>query len=312
MVIRNLTIFFVVVFWLATAYWVYKDARRRIEDPWLVAMATILGLVPPFIGPIIYLFFRPPEYLEDVRERELEIRAMEERLARRDLHCPVCRAAGRGVVPRLPGLHDAAQAGVRQAATRRSRRSGRSARTARRPVSTPNLPGIDDTLAEVVADAAGVDAATTSTQEGVGRQVTFRGRGRRAHPDPDQARRDRAGPRRRDPRPDRAPRLLRRRRRSCSASARSSARSTTPSTARSRSSASSSTFITSAPTGRSSSRARAAIATMRKTIGRDEPGRRRARHDPRRLRDRDAEQPRPRLGLARVGAARDRALVRRR
>jgi hypothetical protein len=90
--IRNLTLFFLVVFWLAVAYWVYKDARRRIEDPWLVAMATILGLVPPFVGAIIYMFFRPPEYLEDVRERELEIRAMEERLSRRDLHCPVCRA----------------------------------------------------------------------------------------------------------------------------------------------------------------------------------------------------------------------------
>ena len=92
-VTRNLTVFFVAVFWLATAYWVYKDARRRIEDPWLVAMATVLGLVPPFVGPIIYLFFRPPEYIEDVRERELEIRAMEDRLAKRDLHCPVCRAA---------------------------------------------------------------------------------------------------------------------------------------------------------------------------------------------------------------------------
>ena len=35
-VIRNLAIFFVVVFWLAIAFWVFKDARRRIEDPWLV------------------------------------------------------------------------------------------------------------------------------------------------------------------------------------------------------------------------------------------------------------------------------------
>ena len=92
LVMRNLGIFFVVVFWLATAYWVFKDARRRIEDPWLVAMATILGLVPPFIGPIIYMLFRPPEYLEDARERELEIKAMEDRLARRDLRCPVCRS----------------------------------------------------------------------------------------------------------------------------------------------------------------------------------------------------------------------------
>ena len=92
MLIRNLTLFFAVVFWLATVYWVFKDARRRIADPWMVAMATILGAVPPFVGPIIYLFFRPPEYLEDVRERELEIRAMEDRLAARDLGCPVCRA----------------------------------------------------------------------------------------------------------------------------------------------------------------------------------------------------------------------------
>src|SRR5207245_6451823 len=35
---------------------------------------------------------RPPEYLEDGRELELENKAMEGRLARRDLHWPVCRA----------------------------------------------------------------------------------------------------------------------------------------------------------------------------------------------------------------------------
>jgi hypothetical protein len=93
LVMRNLAIFFVAVFWLASAYWVYKDARRRIADPWLVAMATLLGLIPPFLGPLIYLFFRPPEYLEDIRERELEIRAMEERLGGRESHCPVCRAS---------------------------------------------------------------------------------------------------------------------------------------------------------------------------------------------------------------------------
>jgi hypothetical protein len=88
---RNLAVLVVVLLWLATAYWVYKDARRRIDDRWLVAMAVVLGLVPPFLGPILYLFFRPPEYLEDVRERELEIRAIEDRLAERDLRCPVCR-----------------------------------------------------------------------------------------------------------------------------------------------------------------------------------------------------------------------------
>jgi hypothetical protein len=90
LLIRNITLFFVVVFWLASAYWVYKDAKRRIEDPWLLAMAVALGLFPPFVGPLIYMLFRPPEYLEDVRERELEIKAMEDSLV--GDRCPVCRA----------------------------------------------------------------------------------------------------------------------------------------------------------------------------------------------------------------------------
>ena len=92
LVIRNVTLFFLVVFWLASAYWVYKDARRRIEDPWLLAMAVALGIFPPFVGPLLYMFFRPPEYLEDVRERELEIKAMEDSLDVVE-RCPVCRAA---------------------------------------------------------------------------------------------------------------------------------------------------------------------------------------------------------------------------
>ena len=88
---RNLAGFFVVVFWLATAFWVLKDARRRIDDPWLVAMAAVLGLFPPFLGPVVYLFVRPHDSIEDRLDRELENRALEERLAERDLRCPVCR-----------------------------------------------------------------------------------------------------------------------------------------------------------------------------------------------------------------------------
>ncbi len=92
LVVRNVALFLAVAFWLASAYWVYKDARRRIEDPWLIAVAVALGIFPPFVGPLIYMFFRPPEYLDDVRERELEIRAMEEQVGR-DERCPVCRAS---------------------------------------------------------------------------------------------------------------------------------------------------------------------------------------------------------------------------
>ena len=79
-----------VVFWLASAYWVYKDARLRLDDQWLVGLATFVGLALPLAGPFVYMLFRPPEFLEDIRERQLEIKAIEDGLAQRAL-CPVCR-----------------------------------------------------------------------------------------------------------------------------------------------------------------------------------------------------------------------------
>src|SRR3954466_493805 len=78
-VARNLTLFLAVVFWLGLAYWVYRDARRRVDDPWLVGTATLLALVVPYAGAVVYLLFRAPETLDDVRSRELELRALEER-----------------------------------------------------------------------------------------------------------------------------------------------------------------------------------------------------------------------------------------
>jgi len=89
-VIRTLATLFVFLFWAATVYWVWKDARRRITEPTLVWLSTLIGAIPPFLGPLVYMLFRPPEYLADVRERELEIRAIEKRLAERALTCNVC------------------------------------------------------------------------------------------------------------------------------------------------------------------------------------------------------------------------------
>ena len=92
-VARNLVIVLAVVFWLALAFWVYKDARRRIRDPFLVVMATLLGLMPPYIGPVVYLLFRPSETIEDVRSRRVEVQALEQQLMRTQPTCPVCTSA---------------------------------------------------------------------------------------------------------------------------------------------------------------------------------------------------------------------------
>jgi hypothetical protein len=86
----NLLILFLIVIYLALIYWTYADARRRIGDPMLVACATAASLFP-FVGTIVYMIVRPPEYLEDVRERELEIQAAELRLHElNDQLCPHC------------------------------------------------------------------------------------------------------------------------------------------------------------------------------------------------------------------------------
>lgn len=88
----NLVILSVAVIYFALVYWTYADARRRIEDPMLVACATAASLFP-FVGTFVYVIVRPPEYLEDVRERELEMQAAEARLAEFGLHlCPHCDA----------------------------------------------------------------------------------------------------------------------------------------------------------------------------------------------------------------------------
>jgi hypothetical protein len=86
----NLLILFLVVIWLALVYWTYADARRRIGDPMLIGCATAASLFP-FVGTIVYMIVRPPEYLDDVRERELEMQAAEARLAQLGYHlCPHC------------------------------------------------------------------------------------------------------------------------------------------------------------------------------------------------------------------------------
>ena len=86
----DLLILFAVVLYLSLIYWTYADARRRILDPMLVGCSTAASLFP-FVGTIVYMILRPPEYLEDVRERELEMQAAEARLHELDNGlCPYC------------------------------------------------------------------------------------------------------------------------------------------------------------------------------------------------------------------------------
>lgn len=86
----SLFLLMLVVLWLALIVYTFLDARRRIADPFLVGCATIASFFP-FIGTAVYAIVRPPEYLEDAHERELEIRAAELRVRQlKDQSCPNC------------------------------------------------------------------------------------------------------------------------------------------------------------------------------------------------------------------------------
>jgi hypothetical protein len=155
----NLLVFFLVVIWIALVYWTYADASRRLDDPMLVGSATAASLFP-FIGTIVYTIVRPPEYLEDRHEREVEIKAAEKRLALLEnrtcrncgsevdpsyLRCPSCTRklkepctnCGKPLDPRwrvCPYCEAEVAASVRSAAAepRRSRRQGASTEAGKR------------------------------------------------------------------------------------------------------------------------------------------------------------------------------------
>ena len=91
-----------VVVWAALIFWTFADARRRIDDPMLVACATAASLFP-FVGTIVYTIVRPPEFLDDVRLRELEMQAAEARLSSFDYQlCPYCDYEVKGEYLRCP------------------------------------------------------------------------------------------------------------------------------------------------------------------------------------------------------------------
>jgi hypothetical protein len=81
-----------VAVWLALIVYTYLDAKRRISDPFLVGCATLASFIP-YLGTAVYAIVRPPEFLEDAHERELEIKAAELRVRQLiELSCPNCEA----------------------------------------------------------------------------------------------------------------------------------------------------------------------------------------------------------------------------
>lgn len=78
---------FYVIFSLALIFWTYRDADRRGGMAWFWALVVTLFNLP---GWAIYMVVRAPEYYDDARERDLEIRTKEIALQRDMEVCPAC------------------------------------------------------------------------------------------------------------------------------------------------------------------------------------------------------------------------------
>ena len=187
----NLVILFLIVVWIALIAWTYLDARRRISDSVLVACATGASVFP-FVGTVVYTILRPPEFLEDSRERELEMRAAELRVRqleeqscqncgfpveRNFLRCPSCRtrvkdpcySCGQPIDPRW-SVCPYCEASVRPQPAPAAAESGRGARPrATRPSEMParepgRAPRTSTSAARAAADRSSARQPSAASQ----------------------------------------------------------------------------------------------------------------------------------------------------
>jgi RNA polymerase subunit RPABC4/transcription elongation factor Spt4 len=86
--LRLVALFFAIL-WLALVYWTFADADRRGSMRWYWGA---VALIFPFIGTLIYVIVRPPEYIAESRERELELAVLERELKQRVNLCPNCNS----------------------------------------------------------------------------------------------------------------------------------------------------------------------------------------------------------------------------
>jgi len=90
----QLIVIYVVMLWLGTAYWAFRDMQARTENPILpyFAAALIIFFTPLLFvfAVVLYLIVRPRETLAEVYERSLAEESLLAEVEKNQL-CPVCR-----------------------------------------------------------------------------------------------------------------------------------------------------------------------------------------------------------------------------
>lgn len=90
----QLIVIYVVLLWLGTAYWAFRDMQARTENPILpyFAAALVIFFTPLLFvfAVVLYMIIRPRETLAEVYERSLAEESLLAEVEKNEL-CPVCR-----------------------------------------------------------------------------------------------------------------------------------------------------------------------------------------------------------------------------
>jgi hypothetical protein len=181
---------YLIILWLAGAYWAFRDMQQRTENPILpyVAASFIIVFTPIFfpLAIFVYKIIRPHEKIGEVYERNLaeeallaEVEAIHScpTCARRVndewIICPTCRTRLNRVCPncsRLVGLDWSLCAWCGKDFERRE--MGAAAIAGPRPAAIMPLPGaIDETGRIAAADGPASRSARASGPRSLGRSA---------------------------------------------------------------------------------------------------------------------------------------------
>ena len=180
---------YLIILWLASAYWAFRDMQQRSDNAILpyVAAAGIILFTPIFfvLAVWIYKIVRPHEKVGEVWERNLAEEALlaevesihhcptcERRIDDEWIICPNCRTRLKRVCPncsRLVGMDWSLCAWCGKDFERRDMAAGAIAGP--RPAAIMPLPGAIDETGRIAADGPAARSARSSAPRGLGRST---------------------------------------------------------------------------------------------------------------------------------------------
>jgi hypothetical protein len=94
----------IIALWGGMGIWVFRDIHARSRDILAQLLATLLVLLLPVIGFMVYLMLRPRETLADTYERSLEQEALLQAIEEPEI-CPGCGQRVKGEYLFCPSCH---------------------------------------------------------------------------------------------------------------------------------------------------------------------------------------------------------------